>query len=357
MRKNFTKQFTNGNKYVIIAKEKIADGGRIMKFAVYNIWDAERAKLELLSKQHGFEYVALVDPISMDNLQYCEGCDGVSSLGKVNVDETLLKALSERGIRYFSTRTVGYNHIDLAAAKKYGIKVSNAGYPPDSVAEFTIMLMLLCLRKYKQTLWRQQVNDYSLGGLKGEVLGKMTVGVFGGGRIGYKVMQILKGFGCRILCCSDDRREEVAQIAEYVDAATMYALSDVITYHMPYLPTTKHILNKEALAQMKDGVVLINTARGELFDIDALVEGIESKKIGALAMDVFEGEDGIYHENRVVDILQNRDMAYLRQFPNVILTPHMAFYTQLSMDSMIQISMECLLDFNRTGHAKTEIGV
>lgn len=328
-----------------------------MKFAVYGIWDAERATLEEMSKTLGFEYVVTAEPISIENVALCEGCDGVSSLGKVNANAELLAALAQRGIRYFSTRTIGYNHIDLAAAKSCGIKVCNSSYPPDSVAEFTVMLILLILRKYKQTLWRQQVNDYSLGGMKGEVLGKMTVGVFGGGRIGYKVMQILQGFGCRLLCCSDDRRAEVEAIAEYVDADTLYAQSDLITYHTPYLPSTKHILNERSLAKMKDGVVLINTARGELFDLDVLIKGIEDRKIGGLAMDVFEGEDGIYHENRIADILQNRDMAYLRQFPNVILTPHMAFYTQLSMESMMQISMENLCEFVTTDSAKMEIKI
>ena len=135
----------------------------------------------------------------------------------------------------------------------------------------------------------------------------------------------------------------------------MYALSDIITYHVPCLPTTKHMLNEESLAKMKDGVILINTARGELFDIKTLIKGIESEKIGALAMDVFEGEEGIYHQNRLVDILRNRDMAYLRQFPNVIFTPHMAFYTQLSMESMMQIGIEGLLEFNATGTTKNEI--
>lgn len=328
-----------------------------MKFAVYGIWEDEKAKLEALSKLYGFEYVSTSDSLSVENAVLCKGCDGVSSLGKIKVNDALLKALSDVGIRYYSTRTVGYNHIDLEAAKKYGIKVCNSNYPPDSVAEFTIMLMLLCLRKYKQTLWRQQVNDYSLEGMKGEVLGRMTVGIMGGGRIGTHVMRILKGFGCRILCCSDDRREDVAQLAEYADEGTMYALSDIISYHVPYLPSTKHMVNENTLAKMKDGVILVNTARGELFDIDTLIKGIEEKKIGALAMDVFEGEDGIYHENRVVDILRNRSMAYLRQFPNVILTPHMAFYTQLSMDSMMEISIQSLLDFNRTGTTKTEIKV
>lgn len=328
-----------------------------MKFAVYGLWEEERAKLEELSARYGFEYVATSAPLSLENVSLCRGLDGVSSLGRVDANETMMKALKEQGIQYFSTRTVGYNHIDLVSAKACGIKVCNSSYPPDSVAEFTVMLMLLLLRKYKQTLWRQQVNDYSLVGLRGETLKGMTIGVIGGGRIGGRVMEILKGFGCELLCCSEDKREDIAKIAKYVDADTVYEMSDIITYHVPCLPTTRHMLNKDSLQKMKDGVILINTARGDLFDISALIEGIEEKKIGGLAMDVFEGEDGIYHENRIADILRNRDMAYLRQFPNVILTPHMAFYTQLSMDSMMQISMENLLEFNATGRAKNEVSL
>lgn len=326
-----------------------------MKFAFYGMWQEEYAMLEKLAKEYGFDYVATGEPLTVNNLDLCCGCDGVSGLGKVQINAEVLKGLKERGISYYSTRTIGYNHIDLKTARDLQIKVCNSGYPPDSVAEFTVMLMLLLMRKYKQTLWRQQVNDYSLSGLRGETVMGKTVGVMGGGRIGYRVMQILKGFGCRILCCSDDYREDVAAIAEYVDADTMYALSDIITYHVPCLPSTMKMLNADSLGKMKDGVILINTARGELFDLKTLIEGIESKKIGGLAMDVFEGEDGIYHENRVVDILKNRDMAYLRQFPNVILTPHMAFYTQLSMDSMMEISVDSLISFYKTGSAKSEI--
>jgi len=326
-----------------------------MKFAVYGVWNEERAKLKEMSKKYGFEYEVTNEPLTMKNIEMSRGCNGVSALGKVQINREILSTLKEFGITYYSTRTIGYNHIDLQAAKELKIQVSNSGYPPDSVAEFTVMLILLLMRKYKQTLWRQQVNDYSLGGLKGETLKGKTIGVFGGGRIGGRVMEILKGFGCRILCCDEYKRAEIEQIAEYVNADTMYALSDVITYHVPCLESTYKLLNKDTLAKMKKGVILINTARGELFDIKTLIEGIESEQIGGLAMDVFEGEDGIYHENRVVDILRNRDMAYLRQFPNVILTPHMAFYTQLSMDSMMQISMESLMEFNQTGTTKNEI--
>lgn len=326
-----------------------------MKFSFYGVWEDERPKLNELAEKYGFEFVATKDLLSLSNIALSEECSGVSALGTSAVGEEILRTLHKLGIRFFSTRSVGYNHIDLEAAKKYGIKLCNSQYPPDSVAEFTVMLILMSLRKYKQALWLQQVNDYALDFLKGGVLCRRTVGVMGGGRIGRRVMEILSGFGCRILCHSEDYDPAVEAIASYVDADTLYAESDVITFHVPLLPSTKYIVNRQSLAKMKDGVILINTARGELFETEALIEGIESCKIGALAMDVFEGEAGIYHVDRTDDIIRNRNMAYLRQFPNVILTPHMAFYTQLSMDSMMENSVTGLIEFNKNGTTRYEI--
>ena len=326
-----------------------------MKFTFYGMWEDERAKLNELQKKYAFECVSTSEEISPTNIGLSEGSIGVSLLGKGRVDEKILVALSERGIRFLSTRSIGYNHIDLNAVKKYGFKLCNSQYPPDSVAEFTVMPMLMSLRKYKQALWLQQVNDYALDYLKGGVLRQKTVGVIGTGHIGGRVIEILSGFGCRILCHSADHNPETARLAEYTDLETLYKQSDIIAFHVPLLPSTKHMINSESLAKMKDGVVLINTARGELFDTEAIIEGVENGKIGALAMDVFEGEDGIYHVDRTDDILRNRNMAYLRQFPNVVLTPHMAFYTQLSMDSMMQNSVEGLIDFVRTGTNRFEI--
>ena len=127
-----------------------------MKFIVFETWDAERAKLQEVSEQYGFTYEAHKEMLTPENVHLCKGFDGVTSLAHSNVNEEVIRALSEMGIRYYATRTIGYNHVDLDAAKKYGVKVCNSSYPPDSVAEFAVMLMLLSLRKYKQTLWRQQ---------------------------------------------------------------------------------------------------------------------------------------------------------------------------------------------------------
>ena len=205
------------------------------------------------------------------------------------------------------------------------------------------MLMLMALRKYKPALYRQSVNDYSLGGLQGRELRTMTVGIVGTGRIGRAVAEILRGFGCRMLAYDPYPADSLPQV-RYVSLAELYRQSDLITLHLPLTAENRHMIDEESIAKMKDGVVLINVSRGELTQIEALIRGIESRKIGALAMDVFEDETEIYHHRRINDIIANRSMAYLRQFPNVILTQHMAFYTDVNTVSMVECGLKGIVD-------------
>lgn len=285
--------------------------------------------------------------LSMENVSLTAGYDAISTLGQSKLNRELLTALSDNGVKYITTRTVGFDHIDLQAAKELGIKVCRAEYPADGVAEFAVMQMLLVLRCYKPMLWRLNVNDYSLAGMMGRELHSMTVGILGGGRIGKRVAKILHGFGAKILVSSLEHDDELALIAEYCDNERIYAESDMITLHLPLLPETRYMINAETIAQMKDGVILINTARGELMNIEEVTRGIETEKIGALAMDVFENEQGIYHADRRLDILQNKDMVYLRQFPNVVMTPHMAFYTAENVRSMVYCGVNCLVQMEK----------
>ena len=221
------------------------------------------------------------------------------------------------GIRYLSTRTIGYNHIDLDCAHSLGIRVCNASYAPNGVADFTVMMILMCLRNYKQAMWRSKVNDFSLSGLMGREMRNLTIGIMGTGRIGRAVIQNLSGFGCRLLAYDVVQNEAVKNMASYVDLDTLYRESDVITLHMPLLDSTKHIINQESIAKMKDQIILINCARGQLMDSDALVDGIEKEKIGALGIDTFEGEENVVHKDLRVDIIANRNLFYLQQFRNL----------------------------------------
>ncbi len=280
---------------------------------------------------------AVPDELGLENVASAQGFDAVVISGRSAMTAEVLDRLAELGVKYLATRTVGVDHIDVAHAHELGLRVCNTGYPPEGVAEFAVMLMLIVLRRYKPTLWRQQVNDYSLGGLEGRELGRLTVGIVGTGRIGQQVARILGGFGSKVLGY-DPYPSDAARAAgiEYVPLEELYRRSDVVTLHVPLTEENRGMVDAEAINQMRDGVVLVNVSRGELIDVAAVTSAIEFEKIGALAMDVFAGEVGIYHESRVNDIIRNRDMAYLRQFPNVVLTPHMAFYTDINVNSMVE---------------------
>lgn len=316
------------------------DGMDDMKIKVFELRDDERAAYERVVGElpAGCEVTWSADTLASATLDTLDGAEGVVIVNKSPLDADMLRELHDRGVRYVATRSIGFNHIDIDAAKELGIHVCNTTYPPYGVAEFAVMLMLMALRNYKPAMWRQQVNDYSLAGLRGRELRTLTVGVMGTGRIGRAVIDYLRGFGCKILAYDPFPSEELAGRGDvaYVGLDELYAQSDLVTVHVPLMDSTRGIIDREAIAKMRDGVVLVNVSRGELMDVDALVEGIESEKIGALAMDVFPEEDGIYHVSRTHDILANRNMAYLRQFPNVILTQHIAFYTDIDVDSMVE---------------------
>lgn len=307
-----------------------------MKIYAFEVRNDEREHFENLMKNYDVEIIMDSGILTLEKIQTLEAGSGVSILGLMNYGPTELDALKERGVFYMSTRTIGYNHIDVEYAKKIGIHVCNSNYAPNGVADYTVMMILLCLRHYKQALWRINVNDYSLGGLIGKEMKDLTIGIMGTGRIGATVIQNLSGFGCRILAYDVYENEAVKEYATYVGLDELYAECDIISLHMPLLPSTHHIINHESINKMKDGVVLINCARGSLMDVKSLIDNIETGKIGALGLDCIEFEENIVHKDLRTDILSNRDMAYIRQFKNVVYTQHMAFYTDAAVKSMVE---------------------
>ncbi len=308
----------------------------MIKILAFEVRGDEVPAFERIQKSVPVEIVLSSKRLDMESLHLCQGYQAVTVLGHSTLDRELLTALRQIGIRAVSTRTVGVNHIDLEAAKEVGMMVCNTNYGAECVADYTVMLMLLCLRNYKPALWRMQVNDYSLTGLQGRQMASLTVGIVGTGRIGTQVMQDLSGFGCRILCYDPYPNEAAKKLGRYVPLDEIWQQCDIISFHVPLTEENRNMVNRETIRQMKKGVILINTARGELMDAEALTEAVENEKIGKLAMDVFQEEQGIYHENLRDDIVKNRAMAYLRQFPNVVMTPHMAFFTQEAVESMVQ---------------------
>ncbi|OPJ58560.1 D-isomer specific 2-hydroxyacid dehydrogenase family protein [Clostridium oryzae] len=326
-----------------------------MKIYAYEVREDEQEYLEKIAKKLKVEIMYTTDTLNMETIDNASAYDGITTLGQSKISDQVLDELKKRNILYCATRTIGYNHIDINHAKEIGIKVCNANYDPNGVADYTVMLILMSIRRYKQALWRGQVNDYSLIGLQGKEMRNLTIGIIGTGRIGNAVIKNLTGFGCRILAYDAFQNDKTKEYAQYVGLDILYKESDVISIHTPLLDSTYHMINTDTLGKMKDGVVLINCARGELMDNKALIYGIESKKIGALALDVVEREEGIYHHDRRVDIIKNQEMAYLRQFPNVIMTQHMAFYTDAAVKSMVECAVIGLNDLFVKGTCNTEI--
>lgn len=310
-----------------------------MQVTVYNCRAFDEKELFIeYAKEIGVELVLCGDAPDLDNVSLCRGSRCVDVITS-KIDEPLIRAFHENGIEYISTRTIGYDHIDIEAAKAYGIKVGNAPYGPSGVADYTVMLILMSIRKMSAILGRTRLQDYTLAGLNGRELKDLTVGVIGTGRIGATVIRDLSGFGCRILAHDLYEKEEVRQYADYVSLEQIWKDADVITLHTPLTQDNYHLIDKDSIAQMKDGVVIVNTARGALIDSDALIEAVEDGKVGAAGLDVVENEFGLYYYDHKSDILKNRELAMLRSFPNVTVSHHMAFYTRNYVETVVKDSL------------------
>lgn len=314
----------------------------------------ELGYLDELSRELGFEYGWTADYPTLDNAPLAAGADGVSIITNPMTPE-LLAAYRELGVRGLATRSIGYDHIDLAAAHELGIRVGHATYPPEGVANYTIMLMLMALRKVKLVMRGAAAQDFSLVGKIGRDLSSCTVGVVGTGAIGACVVRHLQGFGCRVLACDPVEKNELAGLATYVGLPELLASSDVVTLHAPGLPENHHMIGAAELAQMRPGSVLVNAARGSLVDTEALVAAIESGHLGGAALDTIEHEEGLCYLDRSRDVLPNRDRAILCAFPNVIVSPHMAFYTGEDVAGMVRSNVEALIAFSAGGETPHEV--
>ena len=313
-----------------------------MKLFLYCFRDFDETEFfDDLQRTHDFTYATCPAYPNMDNADLAAGCDAVS-VTPTPMGADLLEKFRSLGVRYILTRSIGYEHIDLDAAKRLGMHVSRVAYGPETVADFSVMLMLMLLRNMKQILDRSDIQDYSLKGKRGRDICDCTIGVIGAGGIGMTVIRHLQGFGCRVLAYSTHEAPHKTDLCEFVTLDELYAQSDVITLHIPGKAENHHLLDREAFAKMKQGVRIVNTARGNLIDAGALIEALESGKVAGAALDVLEDESGLIYIDRTGDCIANRDMAVLRSFPNVMFTGHTAFYTRKVIRSMAECTVRCM---------------
>jgi D-lactate dehydrogenase len=314
-----------------------------MKILAYSHRPDETEYFKEFSEKYDVEIVLCDDEPNFNNVELAKGFECISIVTTI-ISGELVEKFHQVGVKFISTRTVGYDHIDIEKAEELGIHVGNATYSPNSVADYTIMLILMAIRKVKLIMERSKVQDYSLKEVRGKELHNLTVGVMGTGRIGQKVIKQLSGFDCRIIAYDVYENENIKTYADYVKLDTLFNDSDIITLHMPSTEDNYHMINKTSIEKMKDGVFIINTARGSLINTNDLIEAIENKKISGVALDVIENESDLYYKDLKGEILNNKELAILNSFPNAILTPHTAFYTDQAVSDMVENSVKsCIL--------------
>ena len=313
-----------------------------MKVAVFNTHKFEKKYL-LKNNNNKYELKLLDAYLNIDTVDLAKGCDVISIFTEDDASAPVLDKLHELGVKSITLRSAGYNNVDIAYAKKLGIKVVRVpDYSPNAVAEFAVAIMLTLNRKLIRSHYRIMEMNFSLDGLVGFDMNAKTIGIIGMGKIGRIVAKILHGFGCSILAYDLVKNLDMIKKydVKYTDLNTLCNQSDIITLHAPLTKETHYIINKKQIKNMKNGVMLINTSRGGLVDTQEVIEGLKSGHIGYFGMDVYEEEKGLFFEDHSQDILQDDTIARLMTLRNVMITSHQAFLTDTALINISKTTIE-----------------
>jgi D-lactate dehydrogenase len=320
-----------------------------MKVAVFSTKAYDRRFLEATNADRRHELVFFEARLTADTAVLATGFPAVCAFVNDQLDEKTLKALAEQETRLIALRSAGFNHVDLTAATELGLTIVRVpAYSPYAVAEHAIGLILTLNRKIHRAYNRVREGNFSLDGLLGFDLHDKTVGIVGTGKIGVIVAQILKGFGCQLLTYDLYPNPECEALgAKYVELPELFAGSDIITLHCPLTPETYHLINDQALEQMKPGVMLINTSRGALVDTEAVIGALKSRKIGYLGLDVYEQESDLFFEDLSEEVIQDDVFQRLLTFPNVLITGHQAFFTENALKNIAETTLSNITDIEQ----------
>lgn len=306
---------------------------------IYGCEQDEALLFEEMAPRFGVVPIITEAAVCEDNVGLASGRRCISVGHKTQIADSTLLALSRAGVTHITTRSIGANHLDVRYAASVGISVDTVSYSPDSVADYTLMLILMALRNTKAMIRRGDVNDYRLPEVRAKELRDLTVGVVGTGRIGRAAIERLRGFGCRVL--AHDRRPDSS--AEWVPLDELVRQSDVVTLHTPLTSATYHLLDRPRIEAMRHGAYVVNTGRGSLLDTEALVDALESGSLGGAALDVLEGEAGIFYEDCRAKVIDNTLLLRLQGLPNVLISPHLAYYTDHALrDTVESTIVNCL---------------
>jgi D-lactate dehydrogenase len=276
-----------------------------------------------------------------------------------HLDREVLERLADGGVQLVALRCAGFNNVDLKAASELGVIVTRVpAYSPYAIAEHTVGLILTLNRGIHRAFARVRDRNFALGGLLGFDLHGRTVGIVGTGVIGSALARILSGFGCRLLAYDVFENPECVRLGvEYVELGELLSASDIISLHCPLTAETYHLIDAQALAQVKPGVMLINTSRGALIDTQAVIDALKDGRVGYLGLDVYEEEDELFDEDLSSEIVQDDVFMRLLGFPNVIVTAHQAYFTSDALRNIAEETLANISAFERGEKSGNEVAM
>ena len=328
-----------------------------MKLAVYSTKQYDKKYLQQVNESFGFELEFFDFLLTEKTAKTANGCEAVCIFVNDDGSRPVLEELKKHGVKFIALRCAGYNNVDLAAAKELGLKVVRVpAYSPEAVAEHAVGLMMTLNRRIHKAYQRTRDANFSLEGLVGFNMHGRTAGIIGTGKIGIATLRILKGFGMRLLVSDPYPSQAAIDLgAEYVDLDTLFRQSDVISLHCPLFKENYHLLNKEAFAKMKDGVMIINTSRGGLLDSNAAIEALKTARIGALGLDVYEEEEDLFFSDKSNEVITDDVFRRLSACHNVLFTGHQAFLTREALHAIADTTLGNLKAIESQGHSDNEV--
>lgn len=309
-----------------------------MRIAFFSTKPYDRIWFEPMGKDYGYDIHFIELPFNEDTVYLAKGHDMVCLFVNDFVSAAMIDQLCGMGIKALLLRSAGFNNVDIQAAKGRIPVLRVPSYSPEAVAEHAMAMLLTVNRHTHKAYNRTRDFNMNINGLMGTDLNHKVAGVVGTGRIGQAMIRIFKGFNMQVLAYDPYPNPNLD--VRYVELDELMEKADFISLHCPLTEGTKHIIRKETIAKMKDGVFLVNTSRGGLVDTEALIEGLRNKKFGGVGLDVYEEEDGLFFEDKSADVMQDENLARLVTFPNVLITSHMGFFTVEAMQAIATETLE-----------------
>ncbi len=329
-----------------------------MKVLCYGVRDVEKAIFESLNKDYGFELTLEASYLkSLEDAKLAEGHEAVILRGNCFANREVLELYKSYGVKYLLTRTVGVNHIDNEAAKDLGFITGYVpAYSPNAIAELAVSLAMMLLRNTAYTCNRTRQGDFRVDAkMFSREIRNCTVGVIGTGKIGFTACKLFHGLGARVLGYDVFERDDTEGYFEKATLENLLAESDIVSLHIPFIKEQGKLVTKEFIAKMKDSAILINTARGELQDLEAILDAVESGKLSGAGLDTLDGEGAWFFKSFEGSCGDEQVDRALRLFPNVLITPHIGSYTDEAASNMIETSYINLDAAIKTGECKFPI--